>query len=169
MYNYEKKVFENVLSLGKVCYQCSTCTGGCPVFRHNPNFNPRIGIAKLILDSIESAFVSDAWNCCSCLTCSQRCPQGVDLAHLMVNLKNLSVRKGDSPIDILNEMKLLSQTGMAQKTSTTIQNRRKRLNLSETLYPNLMEIQKIMDVTGFTALLKLNVNKKRNNDSEERF
>ncbi|MFX1534494.1 MAG: 4Fe-4S dicluster domain-containing protein [Promethearchaeota archaeon] len=169
MSEYGKKIFENVLSLGRVCYQCGTCTSGCPVFRHNPNFNPRIGIAKLILGSVDSTFVSsDAWNCCSCLTCSQRCPQGVDLAHLMINLKNLSVGRGDSPVGILDEMKILGQTGMAQKASKTIQSRRKRLNLPEILYPDPLDIQKIMDVTGFNTLLRLNVNKARISEIPEK-
>ncbi|MHA2245734.1 MAG: 4Fe-4S dicluster domain-containing protein [Candidatus Hodarchaeales archaeon] len=155
-----KNILDRILSLARVCYQCSTCAGGCPVFRNSPEMNPRLIIGKLILGQVEEVLTSSyVWNCSFCLTCTQRCPQGVDLAHLLVDLKNLSVRRGNTPVGVLDEMKTLLLTGLTQESSKTISNRRKKLNLPEMQYPDLTEIQKIMHVSGFNDLLKLNARK----------
>jgi heterodisulfide reductase subunit C len=122
--------------------------------------NPRLIIGKLILGQVKEVLTSSyVWNCSFCLTCTQRCPQGIDLAHLLVDLKNLSVRRGNTPVGVLDEMKTLYQTGLTQESSKTILNRRKKLNLPEMQYPDLSEIQKIMDVSGFNDSLKLNSRK----------
>lgn len=153
-----------MLPLARVCYQCSTCAGGCPVFRNSPEMNPRLIIGKLILGQLEEVLASSyAWNCSFCLTCTQRCPQGVDLAHLLVDLKNLSVRRGNTPVGVLDEIKTLYLTGLTQETSRTILNRRKKLNLPDMQYPDLTEIQKIMDVSGVNDLLKLTPRKEEIN------
>lgn len=160
-----KNILDHTLSLARVCYQCSTCAGGCPVFRNNPEMNPRVIIEKLILGQVEEVLTSSYfWNCSFCLTCTQRCPQGVDLAHLLVDLKNLSVRRGTTPVGVLDEMKTLYLTGLTQETSKTILNRRKKLNLPEMQYPDLTEIQKIMDASGFNDLLKLNTRKEKTSE-----
>ncbi|MFX0062037.1 MAG: 4Fe-4S dicluster domain-containing protein [Candidatus Hermodarchaeota archaeon] len=151
MSDFKEKGLERVISLGRACYQCSTCTGGCPVFRNNPEINPRLVIAKPILDGVEEFPATlNAWNCCLCLTCNQRCPQAVDLAHLLIILRNLSVHEGNTPAGVLDEIKMLIQTGMTQKASKMIQSRRKRLKLPEILYPDLTEIQK-KEIYGFNG------------------
>jgi heterodisulfide reductase subunit C len=117
-------------------------------------------MGKIILGQVEEVLASPyVWNCSYCLTCTQRCPQGVDLAHLFVDLKNLFVMRGNTPVGVLDEMKILLQTGLTQESSKTILNRRKKLNLPEMQYPDLTEIQKIMDVSGFNDLVKLNSRK----------
>ena len=160
MSEHMKNILDRILSLVRVCYQCSTCAGGCPVFRNSPEMNPRLIIGKLILGQVEEVLASSyIWNCSFCLTCTQRCPQGVDLAHLLVDLKNLSVRRGNTPVGVLDEIKTLYLTGLTQESSKTILNRRKKLNLPDMQYPDLTEIQKIMDVSGFNELRKLNPRK----------
>lgn len=155
-----ENILDRVLSLARVCYQCSTCAAGCPVFRNNPEMNPRLIIGKITFGQVEEVLASPhIWYCSFCLTCTQRCPQGVDLAHLLVDLKNLSVRRGNTPVGVLDEMKTLHLTGLTQESSKTILNRRKKLTLPEMQYPDLTEIQKIMDVSGFNDLLKLNTRK----------
>ena len=155
-----KNIEDRILSLARVCYQCSTCAGGCPVFRNNPEMNPRLIIGKLISGSLEEVLASShIWNCSFCLTCTQRCPQGVDLAHLFVDLKNLSVKRGNTPLGVIDEMEMLHLTGLTQESSKTILNRRKKMNLPEIQYPDLSEIQKVMDISGFNNLLKLNQRK----------
>ncbi|MFX0174523.1 MAG: 4Fe-4S dicluster domain-containing protein [Candidatus Hodarchaeota archaeon] len=157
-----KNTLDSIISHARICYQCSTCAGGCPVFRNNPEMNPRLIMEKIISGQVEEVLISSyVWNCSFCLTCTQRCPQGIDLAHLLVDLKNLFVRRGNTPVGVLDEMKILLQTGLTQKSSKMILNRRKKLNLPEIQYPDLTEIQKIMDVSGFNDLLKLNLKKKK--------
>ena len=165
MSEHLKNTLDRILSLARVCYQCSTCAGGCPVFRNSPEMNPRLIIGKLISGQVEEVLTSSyVWNCSFCLTCTQRCPQGVDLANLLVDLKNLSVKRGHTPVGVLDEMKTLYLTGLTQETSKTILNRRKKLNLPDMQYPDLSEIQKIMDVSGFDDSLKLNLRKEKTSE-----
>ncbi|MHA2272037.1 MAG: 4Fe-4S dicluster domain-containing protein [Candidatus Hodarchaeales archaeon] len=148
---------DTIFSLIRPCYQCGTCAGGCPVFRNNPEMNPRLIAEKLLLGLTEDVFQTQyAWNCSFCITCSERCPQGVDLAHILVDLKNLSVREGIVPPAILNEMKMLNQNGMTLETSKMIIKRRKKMNLPELLHPNVLDIQKILKKTGIYDLLNSN-------------
>ncbi|MFX0206838.1 MAG: 4Fe-4S dicluster domain-containing protein [Candidatus Hodarchaeota archaeon] len=163
MSEYETKILERVHSQIRVCYQCSICAGGCPVFRNNPEMNPRLVIAKLQLNSSEKAFdESSVWNCCLCLTCSERCPQGVDFAHVLIDLKNLSARKGKLPFGIFEEMLVLSQIGMTQRITNMGLKRRKKMNLPEVFQPNINEIQKIMELTGYNQLLNLCIESQKN-------
>lgn len=165
MLEHSENTIDRILSLARVCYQCSTCAGSCPVFRNNPDMNPRLIIGKLISGQVEEVLTSSyVWNCCFCLTCTQRCPQGVDLAHLLVDLKNLSVRRGNTPVGVLDELRKIYLTGLTQEPSKTILNRRKKLNLPEMQYPDLSEIQKIMDVFGFNDSLRLNSKKDETNE-----
>ncbi|UCE12416.1 MAG: 4Fe-4S dicluster domain-containing protein [Candidatus Heimdallarchaeota archaeon] len=165
MTEHPKIILDRILSPARVCYQCSTCAGGCPVFCNNPEMNPRLIIEKLILGQVEEVLTSSyIWNCGFCLICTQRCPQGVDLAHILVDLKNLSVKRGNTPVGVLDEMKTLYLTGLTQESSKTVLNRRKKLNLPEIQYPDLSEIQKIMDVSGFNDLLKLNLRKEETSE-----
>ncbi|MFX1511793.1 MAG: 4Fe-4S dicluster domain-containing protein [Promethearchaeota archaeon] len=168
MPEYEKKILEQVHSQIKVCYQCSTCAGGCPVFRNNPEMNPRLVIAKLQLKPSEKTIdEQNVWNCCLCFTCSERCPQGVDIVHVLIDLKNLTARRGKTPIGIFEEMKILNQTGMTQKITNVVLRRRKKMNLPEVCQPNINEIQRIMELTGYNALLNLSAESHKNKKNYE--
>ena len=152
-----KEVLERVVKAVRLCYQCGTCAGGCPVFRNNQDMNPRIVVEKLLLGREEEVVEAlSAWNCSLCYTCSQRCPQGVDLAHLLIDLKNLSASEGRTPIGVLDEMKLVHETGMTAEMSKMIIKRRQKMGLPDLPSPDLEEIQKIMRATGFEDLLGVN-------------
>ena len=77
----------------KLCYQCGKCSAGCPMSAEMdllPNQVMRmvqLGLAD------EIAECRTIWRCASCLTCSVRCPKGVDIARVMEALRQLSLRK----------------------------------------------------------------------------
>jgi hypothetical protein len=77
----------------------------------------------------------------------------------LIDLKNLSVRRGNTPVGFLDEINILYLTGLTQESSKTILNRRKKLDLPEMQYPDLSEIQKVMDICGFNTSLKLSSRK----------
>lgn len=86
---------ENVFT----CYQCKRCTSGCPVASY-AEMHPatimravQLGQADMIFDD---RFL---WLCTSCQTCTTRCPQGIDVAAVMDELKIIARRDGLIPED----------------------------------------------------------------------
>lgn len=75
------------------CYQCKKCTSGCPVAgftgMHPAQIMRAIQLGQLDL-AIEDRFI---WICTGCETCTTRCPQGIDVAAVMDELKIIA-RKG---------------------------------------------------------------------------
>ena len=76
------------------CYQCRKCTNGCPLaFEMDlmPNQVMRavqLGLRDEVLGS------KTVWLCASCQTCTTRCPNDIDIAHLMDSLRQLSLEGG---------------------------------------------------------------------------
>lgn len=75
------------------CYQCEKCTNGCPLYEwmdiqpHKVMRCVQLGLKEQILKS------QTIWLCASCETCSARCPNGIDIAHVMDSLRQLSQRE----------------------------------------------------------------------------
>src|SRR5271157_2025721 len=81
------------------CYQCGTCSGGCPVAKETGGlYNPRRLIEKSLL-GMKEKLVNDPvlWQCTLCDTCDEACPQHVDLTEIFGVLKNLAVSEGYVP------------------------------------------------------------------------
>ncbi len=76
------------------CFQCYRCTNGCPVAA-DMDIVPH-GIMRCIMDGRrEKALSSGAiWTCLNCITCSVRCPNGIDVARVFETLRVLSVEAG---------------------------------------------------------------------------
>ena len=76
------------------CYQCGKCTAGCPI-AHSVEFPPHKIIRMAQLGLKEPVLSSPTiWLCLSCVTCTARCPQGVDLASIMDVLRELAIQEG---------------------------------------------------------------------------
>lgn len=79
------------------CYQCLTCTLGCPMARYMdypPNELVRMvqfGLKKEVLGC------SAIWICASCESCIARCPNDVNIPHLMDVLHQMALREGIKP------------------------------------------------------------------------
>ena len=76
------------------CYQCQKCSNGCPltfamdIAPHQVMHNLQLGLIDEVIDS------DTIWVCSSCQTCTTRCPNSIDIAHVMDTLRQLSVKKG---------------------------------------------------------------------------
>ena len=89
------------------CYQCGKCSAGCPMaFAMDLLPNQIIRLAQLGLDG-DIAKSKAIWLCASCITCSVRCPRGVDLARVMEALRLLSLRKN---VDYVELTKIPAET-----------------------------------------------------------
>ncbi len=79
------------------CFQCLKCTSGCPMADHM-DLMPAEIIRLLQLGQIHRVLESDSiWLCAGCLTCSTRCPNEIDIAHIMDKLRQEAVARGIKP------------------------------------------------------------------------
>lgn len=83
------------------CYQCGKCSAGCPlafsmdILPHQVIRLMQLGQTGLVLGS------NSFWHCAACLTCSSRCPKGVDLARVMEALRTILLRSGRGPLQLV--------------------------------------------------------------------
>ena len=76
------------------CYQCLTCTLGCDAsfaMDYPPNQVVRLsqlGLKDEVLGS------SSIWVCTACESCVTRCPNEIDIPHLMDTLHQIALREG---------------------------------------------------------------------------
>ncbi|MFC2004799.1 4Fe-4S dicluster domain-containing protein [Chloroflexota bacterium] len=76
------------------CYQCQKCTNGCPI-TFAMDIMPHKLIHILQYGQVDDVLHSDTiWVCASCETCTTRCPNGLDIAHVMDALRQQSQRQG---------------------------------------------------------------------------
>ncbi len=75
------------------CYQCYRCTLGCPVAREMDIYPHRV-IRLITLGERERVLGSKAvWTCLQCSTCSVRCPNDIDIAHVFDAVRKISMRE----------------------------------------------------------------------------
>jgi heterodisulfide reductase subunit C len=72
------------------CYQCKRCTAGCPVAGF-AGLHPAQIVRAVQLGDL-AAIMADRfiWLCTGCQTCSTRCPQEIDVAGIMDELRMLA-------------------------------------------------------------------------------
>jgi len=76
------------------CYQCGRCSAGCPA-AGMMDLLPSQVIRLLQIGLVEEAMASEAiWYCAACLSCTARCPKGVDLPRVMEALRVLTMERG---------------------------------------------------------------------------
>lgn len=77
-----------------ICYQCKTCSGGCPVafamdlLPHQIIHMIRMGLKDEVLKS------SSIWLCVSCESCTTRCPNDINVAKIIDALRMAATKSG---------------------------------------------------------------------------
>ncbi len=75
----------------ELCYHCHKCTAGCPV-SYAMTYGPDRVLRMVQLGQAEAALASpDIWLCAGCETCGARCPNDIDIAHVMDALRQIAV------------------------------------------------------------------------------
>ena len=74
------------------CYQCGTCSAGCP-FVEEVDLSPDEVIRFVILDRKEVLNSKTIWLCSSCFTCAERCPRDINITKIMEALRQIILRK----------------------------------------------------------------------------
>lgn len=87
----------------KVCMQCATCSGMCPM-TVEMDCSPRqvMHLAQFGFEE-KLAGINTYWKCASCHACTVKCPRGIDIAKVMEALRQQVLRKSEDKI-ILSEI-----------------------------------------------------------------
>jgi heterodisulfide reductase subunit C len=85
-----KRVNEGAETNAFKCYQCKRCSIGCPVASYG-DLHPAQVMRAVQLGDIDAAAASKfIWLCTGCETCTTRCPQGIDIAAVMDELRKIA-------------------------------------------------------------------------------
>jgi heterodisulfide reductase subunit C len=79
------------------CYQCKKCSSGCPVAGY-ADMHPAQIMRAIQLGQVDIALDAKfIWLCTGCQTCTTRCPQSIDVAAVMDELRIIARREGRIP------------------------------------------------------------------------
>lgn len=82
----------------KDCYQCGKCSAGCPMVEYM-DVLPRMVIRDLQLGLLDEVLKAKTpWVCAGCNVCSTRCPQNIDIAGIMEEVRRASKAAGYDPV-----------------------------------------------------------------------
>ncbi|MFH1489428.1 MAG: FAD-dependent oxidoreductase [Pseudomonadota bacterium] len=86
----------------KLCFDCGTCTGACPVSESGTGFDPRKILHMIKLGLKDQLLRSPTlWHCTHCETCGFVCPQNVRFSTVVDVLREIAVKEGyDDGIEV---------------------------------------------------------------------
>lgn len=91
--DFMRKVADEVPEVNR-CYQCLTCTLGCPL-AFAMDLKPHEILKYVQLGDKEKVLkASTCWICASCETCATRCPNEIPIVKLMDLLRQEAVAEG---------------------------------------------------------------------------
>jgi heterodisulfide reductase subunit C len=137
------------------CFQCGTCTSDCPVARFSDTYRPRQIIRMAQLGLRERVLKSDTlWLCAACFTCTDRCPQDVEVASVIRVLRNLAAEKGIVPLVFKEQASSILESGYAYKIPELRLKKRETLGLPPLPKGNAESIRKSLCGVGFFKFLE---------------
>jgi len=139
------------------CFQCGTCTSDCPIARFSDTYRPRQIIRMTQLGLRERVLHSDTlWLCAACFTCSDRCPQDVEVASVIRVLRNLAAQEGCMPQVFKDQCASVLESGYAYKIPELRQKKREILGLPPLPKGNPESIRKTLQRVHFLKLVEKN-------------
>lgn len=112
------------------CFQCGTCTSDCPVARFSDTYRPRQIIRMAQLGLKDRILKSDTlWLCAACFTCTDRCPQDVEVASVIRVLRNLAAESGCVPQVFKDQACCIMASGYAYRIPELRVKKRETLGL----------------------------------------
>lgn len=98
------------------CFQCGTCTSDCPIAKFSDTYRPRQIIRMAQLGLKDRVLNNDTlWLCAACFTCTDRCPQDVEVASVIRVLRNMAAEKGCIPQVFKEETLSILESGYAYR------------------------------------------------------
>lgn len=137
------------------CFQCGTCTSDCPVAKFSDTYRPRQIIRMTQLGLKDRVLKSDTlWLCASCFTCTDRCPQDVEVASVIRVLRNLAAEQGCIPQVFKEEASSILESGYAYKIPELRLKKRETLGLPPLPRGNPESIRKTLHSVGLLRSLE---------------
>ncbi|MHA1379160.1 MAG: 4Fe-4S dicluster domain-containing protein [Candidatus Helarchaeota archaeon] len=156
-FNFRNEVVKENFSLN-YCFQCGTCSGGCPVAAEtNGTYNPRKIIEESLLglkDRLINSQKPNVWLCSTCQLCVELCPQEVFLTEIFNLIKNKCADIGKYPEGFKLQGTVILESGMAMPFSPAILRRRDQLGIPKLEMAQTNEIQKLLKETEFDKKIK---------------
>ncbi|MFX1409482.1 MAG: 4Fe-4S dicluster domain-containing protein [Promethearchaeota archaeon] len=151
-FDFRNQVIKHNASLS-YCYQCSTCSGGCPVaLLTNGEYNPRKIIEEAILglqDKLVGVQDPNPWLCSTCQKCVELCPQKVELTEIFTLIKNKCFEEGKYPEAFYAQGQAVLENGIAIPYSKAVLSRREKLGLPIIITAPIEEIKTLLRETNF--------------------
>jgi heterodisulfide reductase subunit C len=139
MYTIGSSTSEDIDAIGgrdlaRLCYSCGICVGDCPAARFSEDFNPRQIFLKVCLGIGDDLIGENSpiWKCTTCYTCHERCPAGVKPLDVIIALRNLSFRDGNSPEVVAKIRQSVLKSGVAGALTRRAIDLRAKMGLPET-------------------------------------
>ena len=144
----------------KMCFQCGTCTAGCPSGRQT-SYRVRKLMRMAQLGLKEEIVNSDElWECSTCYTCVERCPRQVPIVDIVIALRNIAVSEGHMFAAHKKTASNLAAYGHTVPVQDKITALRKELGLPE-VPPTVLandaaksDLDKILAATGFGKIVE---------------
>ncbi len=137
------------------CFQCGTCTSDCPIAEFSDTYRPRQIIRMTQMGLKDRVLKSDTlWLCAACFRCTDRCPQGVEVASVIRVLRNMAAEEGIVPLVFKEEAASILETGYAYRIPELRLRKRETMGLPPLPKGNAEDIHKslrgvnIMKYTG---------------------
>jgi len=134
-----------------MCFQCGTCTGGCPSAPRS-SYRIRLFMRKAVLGLETEALTDpDLWLCTTCYSCVDRCPRNLAPTDMIMAMRNLAFKRDIVPLNFLKTVQAIYKTGHGVPNNDANRAARVKLGLApepETTagHPEFIPgIQKIID------------------------
>ncbi|MDI6874389.1 4Fe-4S dicluster domain-containing protein [Candidatus Solincola sp.] len=83
----------------RLCYQCGKCSTGC-LFSPAMDVLPHQAMKLVQLGQQDRLLASRTiWICASCVTCTARCPNDIDVARVIDSLREMALEGGVKPAE----------------------------------------------------------------------
>ncbi len=137
------------------CFQCGTCTSDCPIARFSDTYRPRTLIHMAQLGLRDRVLKSDTlWLCADCFTCTDRCPQDVEVASVIRVLRNLAAENGCIPQVFKEQAASLLESGYAYKIPELRIKKRESQCLPPLPKGNPENVRKVLKGVKFVASIQ---------------
>jgi len=135
-----------------LCYQCGTCSGGCPVTRLVPEYNVRkiVKHKKENRIDIKNRFL---WYCLTCYVCYERCPQEVKPIEVLHSITNLISKSGLAPSSLKEGNKKILTVGRSSDLTKFTEQKRRSLGLPELKTDVSKDFKEIAKMTGLAEMV----------------